>query len=325
MVRGGLLSLNPAGSFTTSGVITADRFVATSTSANSFTTSVGNGVYALKHATAAWGIWYNSGGASMLFDVGGVTPLTLTSTSATIGVPFNSSVASGNNAFLVSNAGARIKLSSGGTTDYLYSDGATLITSAGDFTAVGKLRGANGYFLVNDVTGFSSVAVGTTSGAAANIGGVVSANSTGVGNVGASGPDDLQTYQLPANSLTGASRGIRIKAWGTTANNANAKSVRLSFGSADLITKQLTASIAGFWELEATILRTGVSAQDFFAKAVNYGGTTVSSTDGETVAMLANVGTATQTETAAIDIKVKSTVSTADNDIVSQGLIVEYI
>lgn len=176
--------------------------------------------------------------------------------------------------------------------------------------------------------GTVKVGAGTVSGASttmSRVGGALNVDSTGVGNVGASGPDTLQTYSLPANALTLASRGLKIKAYGTTANNANAKTVRLIFGGTTLITKQLTASIAGVWEIEAVILRTGSSAQDYYAKALNNGGTTVSSTDGATVYSIQAFGTATETETGAITISTQSTASTADNDIVSQGLIVEYL
>lgn len=162
----------------------------------------------------------------------------------------------------------------------------------------------------------------------AEIGGVLNVNTTAVGNVGASGPDDLQTYQLPANSLTTTGRGIRIRAWGTTANTANAKTVRLTIGPTPtaLITKILNVSVAGTWELEACIIRTGASTQDYYAKAINHQGTALIGVGADAAAAFSNsaVGTLTQTETNALDIKTQSTVSTANNDIVSEGLIVEY-
>lgn len=152
--------------------------------------------------------------------------------------------------------------------------------------------------------------------------GFLSIDTTGVGNVGASGPDDLQTYTLAASSLTTTNRCIKVRAYGTTANNANAKTVRLVIGPTPtaIITKQLTASVAGTWSIEARICRTGASTQDYFAEAHNFGGTTVSSTDGATVQDLAAFGTLTQTETNALVIKTQSTVSTSNNDIISEGL-----
>lgn len=155
--------------------------------------------------------------------------------------------------------------------------------------------------------------------------GTITTNTTAVGNLGASGPDTLQTFTLPANALTVTGRGFKVRAWGTTANNANAKSVRLSFGSAALITKQLTASIAGTWDIEAVCIRTGASAQDCYVSANNNGGTTVSSTDGASVLRLAAFGAQTQTESGTLAIATQSTVSTSDNDIVSEGLVIEAL
>lgn len=50
---------------------------------------------------------------------------------------FSSISANGVVAFLISTAGARLKFSSGGTTDYMYSDGSQTITAAGSFVATG--------------------------------------------------------------------------------------------------------------------------------------------------------------------------------------------
>jgi hypothetical protein len=160
-----------------------------------------------------------------------------------------------------------------------------------------------------------------------NISGVLSVNTTAVGNVGASGPDDLQTYTVPASTLVTNGHCLRVTAKGTTANNANAKTVRLAVGATPtaVVTKQLTASVAGRWKLEAIVCRTGSSTQDYSAEAVNFGGTTVSSTDGASVAMLSGLGTLTETETNTLTIKTQSTVSTADNDIVSELLVVEFL
>lgn len=75
-------------------------------------------------------------------------------------------VASGSNSITIITAGARLKLSSGGTTDYLSSDGSTLITAAGAFAVADKLSltsytddSANaGNRTVNNVRGKSAIA-----------------------------------------------------------------------------------------------------------------------------------------------------------------------
>src|SRR3990167_189866 len=89
----------------------------------------------------------------------------------------------------------------------------------------------------------------------------LSVNSTAVGNV-TTGEDDLMTYALAANKLNAAGNGVRILAWGTAANNANVKTLKLKFGSDTILSQSLTASQAGFWEIQAVVLRTGSDKQD---------------------------------------------------------------
>lgn len=190
---------------------------------------------------------------------------------------------------------------------------------------------AGNAYLSLDMAGFGagimslSRVCGSSTTAMAEVVGALNINTTAVGNVGASGPDDLITYPMPANTIAANTQGVRITAWGTTANNANAKTVRLMFGGTALVTKQLTASVAGTWKLMATVMRTGASAQKFYAEAMNDQGTTVSGTDGATVQRIAAATTSAETDTATITIKCQSTVSTADNDIVNQGLITEWL
>ena len=165
--------------------------------------------------------------------------------------------------------------------------------------------------------------------AAANrLSGVLVSNTTAVGNVGASGPDDLQTYTLPANVLVHTGRCLRITAIVTAANNVNAKTVRLVYGAGPTViaSKQITASSTPTTRLTGTICRTGSSAQRYWGEASMSGGTTISTTDGTGVAFIPTVtGTTTETETATIVIKTQSTTSTTDNDVVSQLLQVEAL
>lgn len=132
-----------------------------------------------------------------------------------------------------------------------------------------------------------------------------------VGNVGG-GTDDLQTYALPANALDLAGRTIRVKAWGRTANNANAKTVTLNFGGQVIMTQALTTGIAGTWRIDAEIIKTGASTQDIFAELLQL----------TTIIHKQTLTAGTQTDTAAITIKCTGA-ATADNDIIQDGLIVE--
>lgn len=154
-----------------------------------------------------------------------------------------------------------------------------------------------------------------TSTSGASMVGVANVNTTAVGNVGA-GTDDLITYALPANALSANAKGIRITVWGTTANNANAKTLTLNFGSTAILTNALTVSIAGVWRIEADVFRTGSGAQTYISQLVTTGTAGVALNDLEQ-------GTSSQTDTAAITIKCTAT-ATTDNDIVQNGLIVEF-
>lgn len=203
-----------------------------------------------------------------------------------------------------------------------------LLARNASFTQFSVGTVGNAYFNV-DTNGIANTMFGTVNNQPI-VGGLISSNTTAVGNLGASGPDDLQVGSLAASSLVTATnnRCVRVTAVGTTANNANAKTVRLVAGAGPtaLCTKQLTASIAGTWMMEAVICRTGASAQRYYAYCEQSGGTTVSTTDGTGVWRIPTVtGTLTETETNAMTIKTQSTVSTSDNDVVSNELRIEAI
>jgi hypothetical protein len=143
--------------------------------------------------------------------------------------------------------------------------------------------------------------------------GALAVKTTAVGNVGA-GTDDLQTYDLPANVLGADGRCLRITAWGTTANNVNAKTVTLNVGSQVVMTQALTTSIAGTWRISAIVSRTGSSTQDIFAELLQL----------STIIHKHTLTAGTQTDTAAITIKCTGA-ATSDNDIVQEGLLVEIV
>lgn len=135
-----------------------------------------------------------------------------------------------------------------------------------------------------------------------------------VGNVGA-GDDDLITLSVAANTLAAVGRGLRIVAAGTTANNADAKTVKLKFGTATLLTTALTVSQAGVWRIEAEVIRTGSSAQKYCAQLVQGGAATL---------LDAEQGTTTETDTADIVVKTSGT-ATSNDDIICEYLAVSVI
>ncbi len=140
--------------------------------------------------------------------------------------------------------------------------------------------------------------------------------STAVGNV-TTGEDNLITYALPASAMPTRDTGVHVTAWGTTANNANAKTIKLYFGSQVILTNALTVSIAGLWRIEADVVSTGTDTQDYVSQLVTTGTAGVALNDIE-------IGTATQDDGAAITIKCTGE-ATATNDIVQEGMIVTRI
>ena len=128
--------------------------------------------------------------------------------------------------------------------------------------------------------------------------------------------EDLNTLTLPANLLSANKRGVRLKAWGTVAGNANAKTIRLKFGSVTLVTNDVTATPNGVkWVLRAEVYRTAANAQKYSAEAL------VGAADQSPT-----TGTAAETDTATIVAKVTGQNGVASaGDITGQGLAAEAI
>jgi len=162
----------------------------------------------------------------------------------------------------------------------------------------------------------TGVAAGT-SGNGALIGGVLSVNTAAVGNVG-SGEDDLMTYLLLANSLNTVSSGVKVTAWGLTTSNANAKTLKIYFGSV-IQSVALTASIAGAWRIEMLVFRITSSTQGFKVIITE----TVNAAALAAPKITQNVDDATETLISNLTIKVTGEATTT-NDIIQEGMLVEY-
>ena len=141
--------------------------------------------------------------------------------------------------------------------------------------------------------------------------GKANVNTTKVGNVG-TGEDDLITYSLPANSLSADGKGVKIKAWGTTAANGNTKTIKLHFGST--VVRQIGASAINDkdWKIDAIVIRTGASTQDALGTEIV-----------DSIALNTHSEPGEDTTTATT-IKVTGE-ATSNNDIVCEGMFTEYI
>lgn len=272
-----------------------------------------------------------------------------------------SSVASGSDAIKLLD-GARINFSTADTFTYLARSGLNTIHTPGTLSGGSGLSGQNcsvtNYLHATGSGGAALLVTGSThvrfdyaggtpinmwgasgvintdgpiavkAGASATtskLHGVLTVNTTGVGNVGASAPDDLQTYTLPANCLSANGKGIRVRCWGTYANNGNTKVFSFVFGGATIKTKNCRANNTGVWSVEATIVRTGVGTQDCFATLTDHMGNALAVLDAGGIYQQSVFSNLTQDETTALVVKCQSTTTTANNDIVQEGMIVEFI
>lgn len=162
---------------------------------------------------------------------------------------------------------------------------------------------------------FSAVAGTFGSGSATfGLAGNISSQSSaaGVGNTNDTNEDLLFTFSLPAASLDQAGRQLQIEAWGTFANNAHSKNVKLYFGSETVaITANVTTGGIG-WYLSALVTKTGSNTQSVVGQLIagtTHGGVTVQA--------------GAETDTAAITVKVTGQTGTAAaNDVLCNGMTV---
>ena len=220
-------------------------------------------------------------------------------------VPTNTALPTGNNAAIALSATASAL---GGIHFHNQTDEAT------NFEYV-KLGFTSNTFEILTVAGGSGtlrdVAVKAGNGTARPIlGGRINIQTTEVGNTDA-GEHILFTYDLPTDSFNVAGKSVHITVWGTTANNANAKTIKLYFGSV-ILTNALTINLAGIWRVEADVISTGTDAQDYVAQLVTTGAAGVALNDIEQGALTENDG-------AAITIKITGEATTT-NDIIAKGM-----
>lgn len=137
-------------------------------------------------------------------------------------------------------------------------------------------------------------------------------DTTQVGNVGA-GEDDLMTYTLPAGTLSQDGYGIRFLMAGSTAANANNKTIKLYWdgASAGALVNGTHNNLD--WLVEGMIIRTGATAQIVHGR-------------GQVNAGVAYLVTTTDAATLSGAVILKLTgEATANDDIVQNLMLVEMI
>lgn len=120
-----------------------------------------------------------------------------------------------------------------------------------------------------------SVGIGTTAPSArlsvkagtstdhANVGGTLYVTTTQTGNIG-TGEDDVASFSVPANTLATDGDSLWFEASGTATNNANAKTLRVRFGTSgttQVFSQAYTINVGGQWTLAGRVIRTGAATQ----------------------------------------------------------------
>jgi len=113
-------------------------------------------------------------------------------------------------------------------------------------------------------------------------------------------PTNAFSYTLPANVMLVNGRTVHYRVHGSTAANANGKTVSLHIGTTEVYNTGAVAANNQDWDLELTFTDTGSNTQDWTVRGV-YGG-----------ALVAASGTTTKTDTTSNVIKAQLTNSVAN-------------
>lgn len=166
-------------------------------------------------------------------------------------------------------------------------------------------------------TGGNGVALEAgTSGNDAAVGGVLYADTTVTGQVGA-GPDVLATYTVPGGTLAVNNQSMWWEAAGTWSAGVTVGVLTFEFGATTVLT--ITDSPVGqpAWWARGRVFRTGAATQ----RAVSFG------TSGETASPAISTGSVTPAETLSGSVVFRirgNSTSATNNDTVCHSLIVGY-
>lgn len=184
---------------------------------------------------------------------------------------------------------------------------------------------SNFQVFLNGLTSGNANSLGIKPGTSSNdaaVGGVLTEITTQTGNVGA-GEDDLASYSVPANTLSANGMSLWFEAFGTFANNLNAKRIRVQFtaGSGTTLVFDLGSGnnfSNQYWHLRGRIVRTGAATQKgsaMLTTGVNGGG------PGSAAAFTATG--LNQTLSGAVTLKVTGE-ATSNNDVVIESFTVGW-
>ncbi len=170
--------------------------------------------------------------------------------------------------------------------------------------------GANGLYAGGNTNGVLVSSGGTKF---AKVGGTLFVDTTPVASAGAS-ETNLITRTIPAHTLTNITDRLIIRSTGRFAATANAKQIKLVYGSETILDTGSQIVNSGAWVIEAEILRTGNTAQSASAEF-----------HGAGVTLFTTANSLDLVQTNGIDTVLKVTSTAAGNgDVTNRSMTIEY-
>jgi hypothetical protein len=183
--------------------------------------------------------------------------------------------------------------------------------SAGSFYDINASSAARGDVKVVNCTPALTSNIGNQIVVNGNTSPIISRNLTAVSTTAVTTAEDLISYAIAANTLKIGQR-VRIRAWGETGANANTKTGRLWFGSANLGGWTGALNSTG-WKVDAEVTITGSATQEYLRESI---------TSSNQIAR----GDLTQSISSSITVKFQGQNGTASaGDITCEGLTIEIL
>jgi hypothetical protein len=148
----------------------------------------------------------------------------------------------------------------------------------------------------------------------ASIGGRVYTTTVPSGNIGTGEDNITDITAIGANAfLSTGGKAIKVKAWGSTANNVNSKTLKIYANTTNIFTGNLTVSTLGTWIVEVDIMRHGTHSQKYMCELREAGA----------VSEMA-MGSLSLHEGSGITIKLTGE-ATSNNDIICEGVYEDFL
>jgi len=185
---------------------------------------------------------------------------------------------------------------------------------AGNIVMDGALRAGSASTFTNRINALGNIYVRGSNGVAnASVGGTIKVDTTKVISAGAS-ETNLITFAVPAHTLTNLNDRLRFRFAGNFAATANAKDLKVIYGSETILDTSSQIVNSGAWTIEGEIIRIGNTSQEVSAE---FHGA------GVTLFTTASVGLLAQTNGIATTLKMTSTAA-GNGDVTNRTLVVMY-